>query len=125
MYPGVGSVCRLHKKPSITFDMMEAFLSEVMALPKKQQGKRMVQLGRTALSDNNALQLLLRLGASGETHHRLLALDACAVGKESAQMQEMAMKLLQDAASCAVRLRAADVLLIIAPSEQLLQVGAR
>jgi hypothetical protein len=104
---------------------MEPFLSEVMALPKKQQGKRMVQLGRSALSDNNALQLLLQLGASDETYLRLLALDACVVGKRSSQMQELAMKLSQHAASRAVRLRAADVLLIIAPSEQLLQVGAR
>jgi hypothetical protein len=40
-------------------------------------------------------------------------------------MHQLAMKLMKDAASRAVRLRAADVLLIIAPSEQLLQVGAR
>jgi hypothetical protein len=104
---------------------MEPFLSEVMALPKKQQGRRLVQLGRSALTDDNALQLLLQLGASGETYHRLLALDACVVGKGSSQMHQLAMKLMKDAASRAVRLRAADVLLIIAPSEQLLQVGSR
>jgi hypothetical protein len=102
---------------------MDALLSEVLCLPKKQQGRKMVDIGRKALIDSQVLQLVLQLGASPETTHRLLALDACMVGKSSADMQQLAMRLWQDSASTAVRSRAADVLLIICPSEHLLNVS--
>lgn len=102
---------------------MDALLSEVVCLPKKQQSRQMVDIGRNALMDNQVLQLVLQLGASPDTTHRLLALDACMVGKSSVGMQQLAMRLWQDSASTAVRSRAADVLLIICPSEHLLNVS--